>query len=194
MIGVGSVDLPTKTLPKKTGPSSHGVIHLKNVLHVPTILCNVIGRGLRDDYDERRPYSNVPGNFPGLISYIFHRDNECLVAYTQSLGEGTNLREIRISGPPVGPRVGHSPFDPMPKNLYAICPYWYYDEKQKLASLLASNRKKLIRSMPLTKTEMAWLKKHFESEYHFLRMHGLSIYNENERGKGRFILRILMYD
>lgn len=194
VIGVGSVDLPTKTLPKKTGPSSHGVIHLKHVLHVPTIICNIVGRNLGNEYDERWPRGKVPWKFPGLVSYIFDRYNDCVEAYTQSLSEGTSHREIRISGPPVGPRVGHSPFDPMPKKLYAICAYWRYDEEQRLADLLASNQTKLIRSIPLTPAEMVWLKKHFESEYHFLRMHGLSIYNENERGKGRSILRILMYD
>lgn len=49
-IGIGSVDIPTKTSPTQTGPSSHGTLHLDKVLHFPGAFCNIIGRPVVNDY------------------------------------------------------------------------------------------------------------------------------------------------
>ncbi|KAH7114902.1 hypothetical protein EDB81DRAFT_297151 [Dactylonectria macrodidyma] len=51
VVGIGTVELPVKRSPRATGPRSHGILRLRNVLHVPTGICNVIGSPILDEYD-----------------------------------------------------------------------------------------------------------------------------------------------
>lgn len=47
---------------------------------------------------------------------------------------------------------------------------------------------------PFTPEEKAWMKTHFGSEFKFLLLYNLKIYNEEDRQEGRAILRALMSD
>ncbi|KAI4277940.1 MAG: hypothetical protein L6R35_006114, partial [Caloplaca aegaea] len=49
-------------------------------------------------------------------------------------------------------------------------------------------------SGPLTREEKKWRKDNYRSEFHFLRIHGLSIYKDEDRNEGRHILRAFMHD
>ncbi|KAK4173357.1 hypothetical protein QBC36DRAFT_360106 [Triangularia setosa] len=49
-----------------------------------------------------------------------------------------------------------------------------------------------ISAPPYTTEEKQWLRIHFEDEYKFLQMYGLSIYDEDDREEGRLIARALM--
>ena len=40
VLGIGDVHLPVKLFPKRSGRGAHGMLHLRNVLHVPTSVCN----------------------------------------------------------------------------------------------------------------------------------------------------------
>jgi hypothetical protein len=53
VLGVGTVEIPTKRSPNRSGVSSHGSLHLKHVLHVPDFIFNVIGGsiGTFEGYD-----------------------------------------------------------------------------------------------------------------------------------------------
>jgi hypothetical protein len=46
VLGVGSVEIPTKRSPNRSSVSSYGSLHLKHVLHVPGFICNVIGASI----------------------------------------------------------------------------------------------------------------------------------------------------
>jgi hypothetical protein len=43
VVGAGTVEIPVKRDPNRTGVSSHGTIVLEDVLHVPGGFCNAIG-------------------------------------------------------------------------------------------------------------------------------------------------------
>jgi hypothetical protein len=43
VIGIRTVALLTKVSPNKTRPRSHGTLRLINVLHVPSVFCNIVG-------------------------------------------------------------------------------------------------------------------------------------------------------
>ncbi|KAK4205138.1 hypothetical protein QBC40DRAFT_249529 [Triangularia verruculosa] len=48
---------------------------------------------------------------------------------------------------------------------------------------------------PYTTEEKRWLRVHFDGEFKFLQMYGLSIYDEEDREEGRRIVRAMMaYD
>jgi len=49
--GIGTVELPTKRSPNRSGRDSHGILCLTNVLHVPSALCNIIGDPILEDYE-----------------------------------------------------------------------------------------------------------------------------------------------
>lgn len=51
VIGIGTVELPTKSHPNKRGSAAHSTLRLENVLHVPSAVCNVVGGPIFDDHD-----------------------------------------------------------------------------------------------------------------------------------------------
>ncbi|KAJ5584608.1 uncharacterized protein N7459_004408 [Penicillium hispanicum] len=174
VVGVGSVTLPTKTSPRQTGPSSHGILRLKQVLHAPGALCNLIGGPITDDHGVVTFVSD------GSSGFITKGPEGHPVAYFKPQGGNVVLLEVSLSEPPIGPRVGPSPFHP--SGLYMIHAFWPETERRKFAA------------RPLTPAEKAWRKRHFGSEFKFLQMYDLSIYNEDDREQGRRISRALMSD
>lgn len=48
--GIGDVQLPTKTHPTRNGAVHQGHILLRDVLHAPSALCNILGYPMFDDY------------------------------------------------------------------------------------------------------------------------------------------------
>ncbi|KAI5456699.1 hypothetical protein BGZ63DRAFT_467867 [Mariannaea sp. PMI_226] len=185
VIGIGSVNLPTKTSPNRTGPSSHGVLRLKNVLHVPSSICNIVGYPIEKDYIiEQPPRSTTKGSTKGSIISI-HDKRE--VAYFDPKGR---LVEIRLSGPPVGPRVSPSPFEA--SKVYYINARWPDSERKRHAEVLYSLQFEAKPSERLTITEKEWLKKNYDGEFKFLHSYGLNIYKDEDREEGRSILRALI--
>ncbi|GAB1206467.1 hypothetical protein APSETT445_005156 [Aspergillus pseudonomiae] len=186
VVGIGTVDLPTKTSPKKTGPSSHGVVRLKNVLHAPRLICNIIRNPILKDYNVLTWFSDTTSG-----SITRHSDGRT-VAYFKPMTGNVMFWEVRLSGPPVGPKVGPSPFNP--SDDYMIHAFWPHSERRRFAALQASHQTQTKVSEPLIQNEKAWLKKHHGSEFKFLRDHGLSTYEDEDREEGRAILRALMSD
>jgi hypothetical protein len=181
VVGIGTVNLLTKTSPNKTGPCSHGILRLKKVLHVPSVICNIIGQPVLEDFNI------VTRGIDGSITSL---SDGRPVAYFKAKTEAARLFEVRLSGPPVGPKVGPSPFDPSTR--YSIRVSWPDSERERFAALRASRQLTAGANGPLTPPEKAWLKKHFESELKFLQLYGLSVYKEEDREEGRTILRTIM--
>lgn len=181
VVGIGTVELPVKRSPRATGMRSHGILRLRNVLHVPTSICNVIGSPILDEYD----VSTGPSlrNTNGTIVDKQGR----IVAYFDPRAK---FFEVRLSGPPVGPRVGPTPFDP--SAMYWINVRWADSEREKWEASRAAKALQPTEAAPLSTEEKRWLKKHWGGEFKFLARHGLSIYKEEDREEGRIILRAIL--
>ncbi|KAF5859752.1 hypothetical protein ETB97_002474 [Aspergillus alliaceus] len=174
VVGIGTVDFPTKISPTQTGPSSHGVLHLKKVLHAPSIICNIIGQPLLDDCNVLTSFSESSLGSSGSITNLSDGRS---VAYFNPLNR-------------VGPKVGPPPFNSSEE--YMIHAFWPESERQRFAALQASRQIPATASGPLTSAEKAWLKRHHRTEFNFLRVHGLSIFKDEDREEGRAILRAVM--
>lgn len=112
VIGIGTVDLPVKL-----GPSSHGTLRLENVLHVPDMLCNIIGDILTHGY--------------GISNNRFiELSTEQTVAYL-TLHYG--LYVVLLSEFPHGPKVGPSPFGGTMNNLIGIS--WPEPERMRFEAV-----------------------------------------------------------
>jgi hypothetical protein len=184
VLGIGTVNLPTKISPTQTGPSSHGILRLKKVLHAPRSFCNIIGQPIVDDYKVTTSSGSLSSS--GSITNLTDGRS---VAYFKAMSSAS-FWEVRLSGPPVGPKVGPSPFSP--SGLYVIHAFWPNSERQRFAALQASRQTQATASGPLTPAEKAWVKRHYGNEFKFLRAYGLSIFKDEDREEGRIILRAMM--
>lgn len=95
--GVGAAEIPVKI--------RHGVhrkLHLEGVLHVPDMLCNIVGPGLMQ-------YNISLGGRSDGCSGLVEDRNGPVAARLKQFGL---LSGLQLSGPPVGPTTGPSPFEP----------------------------------------------------------------------------------
>jgi len=184
VIGIGTVDLPTKTSPNRNGPRSHGTLRLTNVLHAPSIICNIIGSPVLNDY-------HVCTSFSKTCSGSIRRlSDDRLVAYFKPTAQAVRFFQVRLSGPPVGPKVGPPPLDPSTK--YLIRAEWPDSERKKHDNIQLLLQDIDAADEPLKATESAWVKKHYGDEFKFLQVHGLSIFKEEDRAEGRIIVRTMI--
>nr|CEG04027.1 unnamed protein product [Fusarium acuminatum CS5907] len=181
VIGIGTVALLTKASPNRTGPRSHGTLRLTNVLYVPSAICNIIGQPVVDRYNI------ITRGIEGTITDLSDGHS---VAYFKRQMEAAKNFEIRLSGPPIGPKVGPSPFNP--SMMYCIRASWPDSERERLAALQASRQPAAGANLDLAPSEKTWLKEHFQSEFQFLQLYGLSVFKEEDRKEGRTILRTIM--
>jgi hypothetical protein len=178
VVGIGTVQLPTRTLPNEIEPGSQETLCLKKVLHAPSSPCNIIGHPLLKDHH----IAFTDG--PGLVTSL---DDGRPVAQFEKSG---HLYQILLASPPEGPEVGPSPLNP--SETYSIDAFWPDEEQERFAALEPSPPPRLSAVTPLTDDEQAWLKEHFETEFQFLMAHSLNIYKEEDRQEGRAILRAVM--
>ncbi|KAK7213098.1 hypothetical protein V2G26_020276 [Clonostachys chloroleuca] len=120
VIGMCTVNLPIKVAANKTGPTSHGTMRLENVLNVPSILCNIIGAPVYDEY----AYSVRSRAFTDPATGR-------QVAYCKP---DTKLCEIQLSGPPIGTEVGPSSIDPSPSVIHVIGAFWPESKQTRIAT------------------------------------------------------------
>ncbi|KAF7552748.1 hypothetical protein G7046_g7312 [Stylonectria norvegica] len=206
VIGIGTVDLPTKRSPFiKSGARAHATLQLKKVLHAPSFRCNVVGNGLLDDYDvdQKTRLRRKEALSDGQVTQLVDGEVRQRVAYFKplTLGAKSHFLELKISGPPRGPRTGPSVLDADERcTLHAL---WPPGEREKLEAAEAANVEvpspdagrspNVYRSSaPLTPTEKEWLKANYKNEYKFLKIFGLSIYKPDDREEGRAIIRTFM--
>ncbi|KAK4155335.1 hypothetical protein C8A00DRAFT_42055 [Chaetomidium leptoderma] len=200
-LGIGDVHLPVKLFPKRSGPGAHGTPHLRNVLHVPTAICNIVGNPGTGDY-----YDMVLGGLgdDGKDAAITAEDGRRLGYFVSR-----DLWVLKLSGPPIGPVVGPSMFEP--GGHYVINATWPDSERQRWAAAQAgrlgldhgTNREvsdggkgkdkaEAAPSAPYQEEEKGWLKREWGGEFKFLTAHGLSIYKEEDRDEGRRMARAMM--
>ena len=112
--GIGSVMLPTKRFPNSARLNGHGTLHLSDVLHVPGAACNFLGAPLVCNYT-----LGMDWNDPSRCS-IRDRTGQQL-AYFRYASDDKQFA-LRLSGPPVGPKVGPAPRNV--SNVYDIKVTW----------------------------------------------------------------------
>lgn len=101
---------------------------------------------------------------------------------------------LRLSGPPLGPRLGPSKFEP--DKAYWLRVTWPDSERARWEARgqqteADTKKHQWIGQQPYNAEEKQWLKKHYEGEFKFLIAHGLSIYKKEDRAEGRAIMRML---
>ncbi|KKZ66568.1 hypothetical protein EMCG_07682 [[Emmonsia] crescens] len=181
VVGIGTVDLATKCLPNQTGPGSRAVLHLKNVLHTPSAICNILGGPLFNDYDV------TTGGEANSASSGSIKDSEgrCVAYFDRR----KSWFQVRPCGPPYGPQLGPTVFKE--GGAYMLSVSWPASEQKRWHD--HQNKAVAVLENPgYTSEEKAWLKKHYKSEFHFLRVNGLKIYKNEDRGEGRLIVRAMM--
>jgi hypothetical protein len=92
------------------------------------------------------------------------------------------------NGPPLGPHTLKK------DELYVLGCEWDAVEQRKWFEFKVENGLLMPRRVvaPYTAEENAFLKKHYQSEFHFLIQYGLKVFNEQDREEGRGILRAIM--
>jgi hypothetical protein len=115
-VGIGRAHLQVKKHSGNgAGRHAHTILVLENVLHVPSQICNIVGVAgglehyLRDCTRKRRPVKDSTGRA------LFCWDSSHM------------LNAIKLSGPPLGPRVGPSVFTP--GYVYFINSIWSNEER-----------------------------------------------------------------
>ncbi|PMB67935.1 hypothetical protein BM221_006110 [Beauveria bassiana] len=219
VIGIGTVELPVKRRPDARGAQSHGVLRLRNVLHVPSGLCNVVGGKalLAADYLVRRGpggggIREISDKNGGAVAYL-HQPNARL---------GGRHLQVRLSGPPIGPRLGPSPF--VKGESYSFSARWHDDAREQVMRTLAkskpvvaSSKPAMVKSQPgavaktpaqspaatgaavaanpplaFTEEEREWMRRHHGSVYLFLRVCGLKGSSAEDAQAARRVIRMRM--
>lgn len=191
VLGIGTVEIPTKCSPNLSGKPSHASLHLKEVLHVPEILCNIIGQPIVS-LDGYSPVLSFGKKSNGTIKDSQGKN----VAY---FDPDSPLFAVKVRGPPTGPKLGLHVLQE--GGMYMISCHWRAAERKKWEEFKTKNG--LASSVPepvgttchgssYTDEEKAYIKLNWRSEFHFLSQHGLNIHKEEDRAEGRQILRTLM--
>ncbi|KAM0670451.1 hypothetical protein ACQRIU_000846 [Beauveria bassiana] len=219
VIGIGTVELPVKRRPDARGAQSHGVLRLRNVLHVPSGLCNVVGGKalLAADYLVRRGpggggIREISDKNGGAVAYL-HQPNARL---------GGRHLQVRLSGPPIGPRLGPSPF--VKGESYSFSARWHDDAREQVMRTLAkskpvvaSSKPAMVKSKPgavaktpaqspaatgaavaansplaFTEEEREWMRRHHGSVYLFLRVCGLKGSSAEDAQAARRVIQMRM--
>lgn len=187
VVGVGTVNLPVKRSPNLRGSRAHHLLRLTEVLYIPSSVCNIIGFPIYDIIDGvsmggTEKSRGVMTDASGKPLAYFSPDTE------------TSLACLKLSGPPVGPKLAPSKLQS--DVVYVLSVIWPDNERARWKSLdqhtMADNQKRQwVGEQPYTAEEKKWLKKHYGGEFKFLCLYGLSIYNEEDRAEGRAIMRTL---
>jgi hypothetical protein len=184
VLGIGTVEIPTKRSPNSSGVSSHGSLLLHEVLHVPDAICNFLGQPLwlTDGYS---PIVSFGAKSRGTIKDSEGRN----VAY---FDPKSKLFAVKLRCPPNGPKLG--PHALKKDEVYVLGCEWNAVEKRKWQNFKARHGLSAPgqNAAPYTTEEKAFLKKNYGSEYRFLLQHGLRIHDEGDREDGRAILRAVM--
>lgn len=190
VLGVGDAELEVKTHLKRKGSKSHRTLVLKDVLLVPSCVCNVLGGPILDEYGV------TFGDDCGL------KDSK--TGGSKGLFDRVKLMKLWL----VGHHKGDTSLDR--DMMYWILVQWPENERMKWrfykkvgAGLSnddkASSQKTSKKSGDLNKpkaagseytaAEKAWLKRAFGGEFKFLRVYGLKFHKDEDREEGRAIAR-----
>ncbi|KAL6404993.1 hypothetical protein AUP68_11833 [Ilyonectria robusta] len=196
VVGVGSVTLPVKTSPDKIGEKSHGKLVLKNVLHIPSSVCNIIGSPILDDYNLDTKTSEAS------MGTIMDLDGKAM-AYFKPARQSQRF-EVRLSGPPIGPRLGPSPFDP--SGHYFIHARWPESEKarfdafQRAPPSVRSNDVEMkdnpgdhLAASLFDEKELTWIESNWGDPHNFMMSYGLRFYKDEDCLEAKRLVQALMH-
>lgn len=159
------------------------------VLYIPSYTCNIVGSTV---LEMTREIVTSGGNEKSRGRIIDTNGNQ--IGYFSPNTKNTSFPCLRLSGPPVGPRLGPSRFKS--GVAYFLSIHWPEGERERWRARgeqdkTATEKLQWIGDQPYTAEEKEWLKKHYKGEYKFLMTHGLSIFDEEDRAEGRAIMRTL---
>ncbi|KAL8873258.1 MAG: hypothetical protein Q9174_001248 [Haloplaca sp. 1 TL-2023] len=192
VIGIGDVELPTKSHPTRNGPAYRKVLHLKNVLHAPGSVCNIFATSILEGYQLK-----AGPDGPGAGFHLISEPSGTRVA----LIDFVKLYRVRLCGQ----SAQQTSLDR--DSVYYINAMWSAAERSRweahqqreqtgpTPSLQPADHKQIPKpdhDLPLIDAEKKWLKDNYKDEFHFLEIHNLSIYKDEDRSEGRRILRAMM--
>lgn len=196
VVGIGSVTLPVKTSPGKIGHKSHGTLVLKNVLHIPSSICNIIGNHISDDYNLNTQPSTA------CMGTITDRNGKAM-AYFKPAHQSRRF-ELRLSGPPIGPQLGPSPFDP--SGHYFIHALWPESEKarfdafQRAPPSVRSNDVEMednlghhLAASFFDEKELTWIESNWGDPHNFMMSYGLRFYKDEDCLAAKSLVQVLMH-
>lgn len=191
VIGIGDVRLEVNTPSSDPGVQAYATLVLRDVLHCPTAICNIVAFSI-----------NYEVKVHGSAKCVRHEKTG--VVY---LLDSVKLWKLWLVGQPKGQSSLNQ------NGLFYINALWAPEERARFkaykeelkgagdsagAQAEASQAQKKgeddgveEKSKKYTKGEKKWIKRHYESEFKFLQQHGLSIYKEEEREEGRRIVRAM---
>lgn len=117
-LGIGDVHLPVQLIPGRINgfyPEAHGTLHLRDVLHVPSSYCNIIGSSDIGDYSKMVYRDGAWGEITAVdgrpLGYFVKR----------------NLWVLKLSEPPFGPAVGPS----VARMIFIVNATWPDSERER---------------------------------------------------------------
>lgn len=121
VLGIGDVYLPVHRFPYRTDPGAYGTLHLRNVLHVPSSYCNIIGNSDTGDY---ATVVDEPGNQGMEIT----REDGGRLGHFVKRGL---VFTLKLSEPPFGPAVGPS----VATMIFIVNATWPDKERERWAAM-----------------------------------------------------------
>ncbi|CAG8034437.1 unnamed protein product [Penicillium nalgiovense] len=186
VIGMGTVDLATMSPPTQTDPGSPNTLRLKNVLHAPAALCNIIGRPVTDDHTVI--CGTTDSDYPG---FIVKNTNGNIVAYFKPKNQGPDHYQVQLGEPPLGHEFGISPL--CPNGNYLIHAFWSQNERHRFVIFKFSGLIRASGVEPFTPTEKKWFTKNRMSEKAIRIAYGLDPNRKEHQEECRAVMRILKY-
>lgn len=169
VLGVGDVKLDVQTHDNQTGPGSHRTILLRDVLFVPTAVCNLLGRPILKDF--------------GLVTESSTGRLTDQAGEPAGIIDGPRLLRLRLVGMNAAETCLRA------DTMCMINALWSDAERARYQARQVHEANTLP---PLTPEEHAWLRRHYGNEWKFLRSYLLDLTNDKERAEGRAILKGLM--
>lgn len=169
VLGVGDVELDVQTHHDRTGPGSYRTIVLRDVLFVPTAVCNILGRPILKDF--------------GLVTEPSTGQLTDKAGEPAGLLDGPRLLRLRLVG------MNATETCLRDDTMYMINAVWGDAER---AIYQARQDLEANTLPPLTQEERAWLGRYYGNEWKFLQSYLLDLTDDEERAEGRAILRSLM--
>ncbi|CAI7595158.1 unnamed protein product [Penicillium palitans] len=184
VIGMGTIILSTRGSPFQTGPHPDNYLRLKNVLHTPAMLCNIIGKPLLDDC------TVIPTpSCPDVSGIIVDTLSGSIKAYFKPMGQGPLLYQVQTHLPPLGHDFGISPL--CPNVTYLIHAFWSQRERRRFEIFKASGLIRASGVEALTQAEKRWFRQKHMTEEGITLAYGLDYNRVEHREEARAIMRIL---
>ncbi|KAJ6257244.1 hypothetical protein Dda_8133 [Drechslerella dactyloides] len=183
VLGVGTVKLKVKC--DLSGTLNE--IELQDVLHVPSMICNLVGNPVIEQIGGFQ----IGGFGREIGGKIVDESGKCEAL----LSKPSPLYMLTLSDN----TPGRTTLDPAGHYWINVC--WADEERARFKALTGQNQpaesheakgKEISGDLPLTQEEEQWLKKHWGGEFHFLMAYGWKIYNEEDREDGRKLMRAFM--